>query len=143
VLSQAVSSVLGGLPARQSGELHVRMQLRERRRPIEFRRRYVVRGAGDQDGLPGVVTPMVADLGSAIASIDEYNLSALHLTRVDVLVTVRRGLRQSFLLRGKPRSLKRGRTSPCASASATTAGRSARRSCPSACRARSGRAGGR
>jgi len=112
MVTQAIASVLGGTPARQTGELHVRMKLRGRARPMEFRRRYVVRGAGDQEGLPGVAGPMVQDMGAAVAAIDEYNVDALRLERVDVFVTVRRGLRQAFMLRGKPRSLKRGRTSP-------------------------------
>ena len=113
VVAQSVATVLRGLPARQSGTLRMRVGVRGRARPLSFRQRYVVRGISDiESGLSGVAGAMIADVAAAIGAIDEFNVAALEVTGVEASVTVRRGLRQAFLLgaRGRAQRVRRGRT---------------------------------
>jgi hypothetical protein len=110
-LAQAVVGVLGSAPSRQTGELCVRIQLAQRRRPLRFCNRYVTRSASDEDRTLGVGAPMVGDLLDAVTAVDAFNFAALRITAVEMNVKVRRGLRQAFLLDVRaPRVVRRGRT---------------------------------
>ena len=112
-LAQSGSAVLqGGAPARQTGEMCARIQLRERRRPLRFCNRYLTRtGAGEEGDSLGVAGPMVADFAEAVLQIDEFNFQRLHVTGAEVNLKVRRGLRQAFLTKADgPSTVRRGRT---------------------------------
>lgn len=102
-VAQAAYTVLRGVPARQSGEMCVRIGLRERSKPLRFCNTYV----GGSPASAGA--PMVADFASATSLIDAYNFAALHVTGVDVNLRMRRELRQAFLLGAAgPRRARRG-----------------------------------
>ena len=111
-IAQAGSTILGGgAPARQTGELCARIQLRERKEPLRFCNRYVTRAAGAEDGSNlGVAAPMVTDFIDAVTQIDEFNFRALTVTGVEVNLKARRGLRQAFLTKATgPDVVRRGR----------------------------------
>jgi hypothetical protein len=104
-IAQTAYSLLRGAPARQSGDLCVRVTVRERPKPLRFCNRYV----GGTAGAPAA--PMVADFTEASSLIDAYNFGVLHITSVDVNLALRRDLRQAFLLRADaPPVVRRGRT---------------------------------
>src|SRR3712207_5242651 len=112
-LAQSGSSILrGGAPARQTGEMCARIQLRERRKPLRFCNRYVTRTGGAEEGEAlGVAGPMAADFAEAVLQIDEFNFRTLHVVGAEVNMKVRRGLRQAFLIDADgPSTVRRGRT---------------------------------
>jgi len=113
-VAQAGTTVLGGgAPARQTGEMCARIYLRESPRPLRFCNRYVTRGGGgfEEGGSLGVAGPMAGDFVEAVTQLDEYNFAALTVTRVEVNLKVRRGLRQAFLIKATgPDVVRRGRT---------------------------------
>ena len=80
--------------------------------PLRFCNRYVMRaGALSAEGGLGAGASMVADLAEAIDLIDSYEFDTLDLDNVEVNLTLRRGLRQAFMLKAQgPRVMRRGRT---------------------------------
>jgi hypothetical protein len=107
-LAQAASTVLGGAPVRQSGSMCVRIEVRERRRPLRFCNTYVGGGGGSEE-LAGA--PLVEDFGKAAGLLDAYEATPLTIERVELNVRLQRGLRQAFLvsLHG-PSRVRRGTT---------------------------------
>jgi hypothetical protein len=105
-IAQAAFGILGGAPTRQSASMCVRFELQERARPLRFCNTYVGSG-GDSDTV--AAAPLVADFGKAAGLVDAYDVSRLHLTKVDVDMKLRRGLRQAVLVgvRG-PARVRRG-----------------------------------
>jgi len=110
-VGQAATTILGSSPSRQTGDMCVKITVRERREPFAFCNRYVARGASEEEGDLGVGGPMVGDFVEAVTALDEFNFATLHVTGVEVGMRVRRGLRQAFLLEGSaPDAVRRGRT---------------------------------
>jgi hypothetical protein len=114
-IAQAATTILRSSPARQTGELCARIQVRERRKPFRFCNRYVTRSAAEDNALEGgnlgAGGAMAADFAEAAIAIDEFNFAELHVTDVDVNIKLRRGLRQAFLLEVQgPSSVRRGST---------------------------------
>jgi hypothetical protein len=102
-VAQAAYSILRGAPTRQSGEMCVRLTLKEYKKPLRFCNTYV----GGSSAAAGA--PMIADFVTATSLIDAYNFGALHVTGVDVNLRLRRDLRQAFLLDVTgPKSVRRG-----------------------------------
>jgi hypothetical protein len=105
-VAEAASSVLGGGPARQSGEMCAAIALRELDKPARFCERYAVDGDGP-DALEGA---MSGDVARAAAILETYDFGVLHVTSIDVGVRVRRGLRQAYMIDASgPRSARRGK----------------------------------
>jgi hypothetical protein len=103
-VAQAAYDILRGSPARQSGKMCVRITIREAKRPLRFCNTYV----GGSPSAPAA--PLVADFAAATGQLDAYNFGALHVTRVDVDMELRRELRQAYILDASaPRSARRGR----------------------------------
>lgn len=109
-VAQAAATILGATPARQTGEMCVRIAVAQRKKPLRFCNRYVTRSSdGDEAGL-GAGAPMVADFVEAVTAVDEFNFANLTVTGVEVNMKVRRGLRQAFILDADgPTSVRRGR----------------------------------
>jgi hypothetical protein len=105
-IAQAAFQILSGAPTRQSASMCARFELQERKRPLRFCNTYVGSG-GDGDTI--AAAPLVADFGKAAALVDAYDVAPLHLTRVQVDMKLRRGLRQAVLVgvRG-PSRVRRG-----------------------------------
>jgi hypothetical protein len=104
-LAQAAYDTLRGAPAAQSGDMCVRITLRERRRPLRFCNRYV----GGSPGSAGA--PMVSDLKEAAGLIDSYKFGVVHVTAVDVSLKLRRDLGQAYLRSATaPGRVRRGGT---------------------------------
>lgn len=105
-VAEAASTVLGGAPARQTGDMCVAIALRELKRPVRFCEHYAVDGSGP-NALAGALS---ADFSEAAALIDGYAFGVLHPTGVQVGLRLRRGLRQAYLLDASgPRRARRGR----------------------------------
>jgi hypothetical protein len=112
VATAAASILEGGTPARQSGDMCATFTIREAPKPVRFCNRYVLSGLslGGEAGF-GVASAMVSDFGSAVAQIDEFKFGVLHVTNVEVNLTVRRGVRQAFLIKATgPKTVRRGTT---------------------------------
>ena len=92
-VAEASAAILDGAPARQSGDLCIRITVRELRKPLRVCNRYAVDG-GTQNALAGEA---VADVANAVGVLESYRFGVLHPTSVEVGVRVRRGLRQAFL----------------------------------------------
>ncbi|HSD78437.1 MAG TPA: hypothetical protein VLA98_13580 [Solirubrobacteraceae bacterium] len=107
-VAEAAFTALGSAPARQRGELCVRVAVRESRRPLRFCNTYVG-GSGGVEELAGAAE--ATDVADAAALIDAFDAVRLHITRAEIALRLRRGLHQAFLagLRG-PRTVRRGRT---------------------------------
>jgi hypothetical protein len=102
-IAQAAYNILRGSPARQSGEMCVRVGLRERSKPLRFCNTYV----GGSPSAAGA--PLVADFAAAVSLLDTYNFATLHVTGVAVNIKLRRQLRQAYLLDASgPRHVRRG-----------------------------------
>jgi hypothetical protein len=102
-IAQAAYDILRGSPARQSGEMCVRVALRERKQPLRFCNTYV----GGSPSAAGA--PLVADFAAAVGLLDSYNFATLHVTGVAVNIKLRRELRQAYLLDASgPRHVRRG-----------------------------------
>ena len=89
----------------------VRIQVRERAKPLRFCNRYLVRGATDGEGGLGAGGALLCSFIEAVTAVDEFNFRRLHVTGVEVNLKIRRGLRQAFLLDARgPSVVRRGRT---------------------------------
>jgi hypothetical protein len=107
-VAQAIYGTLNGSPVRQSGEMCLRVSVRERRKALGFCNTYVG-GGGGPDALAG--GPVVADAGAAAQLLDAYDAGPLRITKVEVGLRLRRGL-QVAALRGAqgPAVARRGST---------------------------------
>ena len=106
-VAEAAAAILDGSPARQSGDLCIKISVRELRKPLRVCNQYAVDG-GTQNALAGEA---VADVANAVGVLESYRFGVLHPTAVEVGVRVRRGLRQAFLAGvSGPAVARRGRT---------------------------------
>jgi hypothetical protein len=102
-VAQAAYDILRGSPARQSGELCLRLDVREQKAPLRFCNTYV----GGTPNSPAA--PLVADVASATTLLDQYNFGVVHVTSASVSLKLRRSLRQAYILDAKgPTRVKRG-----------------------------------
>jgi hypothetical protein len=102
-VAQAAYNILRGSPARQSGEMCVRITIRERKAPLRFCNTYV----GGSPSSPAA--PLVADFAAATSLLDAYNFGTLHVTAVAVNLKLRRDLHQAYLLAASaPTRVRRG-----------------------------------
>jgi hypothetical protein len=105
-VAEGASAVLGGAPARQTGDMCVTVTLRELKTPIRVCWDYAVDGSGP-NALAGALSN---DVGTVAAFLESYPFGVLHPTGVDVGLRVRRGLRQAWIVDASgPRRVKRGR----------------------------------
>jgi hypothetical protein len=103
--AESAAAILGGSPARQTGELCVRAALRELRKPMRVCWDYAVDGLS-QNAFAGAAA---ADVASAVAVLESYRFGTLHPTSVEIGLRLRRGLRQAYILGASaPRRARRG-----------------------------------
>jgi hypothetical protein len=112
--AEAATTALGEIPARQSGEMCASFRIAGEERPLSFCNRYVTREGGfSAEGGLGAGGPMVSDLVEAISIIDGFEFASLDMASVEVNLTLRRGLRQAYMLRARgPAAMRRGRAYP-------------------------------
>ena len=114
-LAQAATTILRSTPARQSGSMCVRLELRESDDPLRFCNRYVGDatdlGGDPEEALGGVVqSRMLSDWASAITLLDAYKGSRLHVEQAVASLRLRRGLEQAFIVGARaPSRVRRGR----------------------------------
>ncbi len=105
-VAQLAYTTLGGVPARQSGRLCLRIAVRQSAKPLRYCKEYVG-GAGSVDGL--VNGPLVGDVAAATAALDGYRYGPLQVKGVAIDLSLRRETRQSYLRSVRaPRVLRRG-----------------------------------
>ena len=105
--AEAAASILDGAPARQTGELCMKVTMRELRKPLRICNSYAIAGMSS-NALAGAAA---ADVAAAVGVLESYRFGTLHLTAMDIGLRVRRGLRQAFITSVKaPRVARRGRT---------------------------------
>jgi hypothetical protein len=104
-VAESAAAILAGSPARQTGELCMKVSLRELRTPMRVCWSYVVDGTS-QNAFAGAAA---ADVASAVELLESYKFGVLHPTAVELGVRVRRGLRQAYILGVRaPSRVRRG-----------------------------------
>lgn len=105
--AESAAAILDGAPARQTGELCMKVTLRELRKPMRACWSYAVDGV-TQNALAGAAA---TDVAAAVGVLESYKFGALHPTAVEIGVRVRRGLRQAYIVGARaPRRVRRGQT---------------------------------
>lgn len=103
--AEAAAAILDGAPARQTGELCVKVTLRQLRAPLRVCNAYAIDGTS-QNALAG---PAATDVAAAVAVLESYRFGVLHITGMEVGLRLRRGLRQAFITSARaPRIVRRG-----------------------------------
>jgi hypothetical protein len=112
-VSQAASTALGSTPARQTAEMCVRINLRERRAPLRFCNRYVstaVIAGEDVENASVVAARAATDVLDALTFVDQFKAARVHVTGVSALIRMRRGARQAFIRAVRvPRKVRPGK----------------------------------
>lgn len=105
--AESAAAILAGAPARQTGELCMKVTLRELPKPMRVCWRYAVDGAS-ANALAGAAA---GDVASAVAVLESYRFGTLHPTSVELGLRVRRGLRQAYIVGvSAPSRVRRGQT---------------------------------
>lgn len=91
--AEAAAAILDGAPARQMGEVCVKVTLRELRAPLRVCNSYAIDGT-TANALSG---PAGTDVATAAAILESYRFGTLHPTTFEVGIRVRRGLRHAFI----------------------------------------------
>jgi hypothetical protein len=105
--AESAAAILGGAPARQTGQLCMKVTLRELRKPLRVCWNYAVEGA-TQNALAGAAA---ADVASGVEVLESYKFGTLHPTSVELGLRLRRGLRQAYILGASaPSRVRRGQT---------------------------------
>jgi hypothetical protein len=110
-IAQAASAILRSAPGKLTGEMCLRIALRERPKPLRVCNRYVSGSAlPEENGASNVVAlGAAADTLQALSLIDEYKRSDLHVTELAARLKLRRGQRQAFMSSVKlPRLVRPG-----------------------------------
>lgn len=103
----ATTVLKGGTPARTSGEMCVRLKVRQVSRELRFCNRYVL-GAGAPAG--GIASSVLSDVTSAAGLLDTYEFGPLQPTDLQIALRLKRGTAQSFVESvSAPSTLRRGR----------------------------------
>ena len=92
-VAEGVTTTLGASPPRLSGNLCVRIAVRERSKPMGFCNRYVTESAsGGFFGIGnGVATGAASDVAEALWLVESFEAAKVHVERVSARVDVRRG----------------------------------------------------
>jgi hypothetical protein len=105
-VAEIAAAVLGGAPARQSGEMCVAVTVRELPKPMRFCNTYAIDGTVT-NALAGAAAQ---DIAAAVAVLESYRFGTLHPSAIEVGLRVRRGVRQAFIVGVKgPARGRRGR----------------------------------
>jgi hypothetical protein len=105
--AEAAAAILDGAPARQMGELCIKVAVRELRTPLRVCNAYAIDGTS-QNALAG---PAATDVAAAVAVLESYRFGTLHPTSMEVGLRVRRGLRLAYLTGASgPPTARRGST---------------------------------
>jgi hypothetical protein len=97
---QGATDALGSTPLRVAGQMCFQVVVREIKAPLRFCNRYVSDGtAGSPDGTVGNLLALTAanDAAGALALLDTYKGSNLHVTEVSARFSETRGQRQAYL----------------------------------------------
>jgi hypothetical protein len=92
-VAESAGGILKGTPSRQTGDMCVKITLRELRAPLRFCNAYAVDGEVP-NALAGA---MAGDMTSAVQLLDSYRFGTLHPTAVEVGLRARAGVSQAFI----------------------------------------------
>jgi hypothetical protein len=105
-VAETAASALPGVPARQSGDMCVRITLRELGQPLRFCNNYAVEGQV-ANAFAGAAA---ADMSAAVNLLESYRFGTLHPTAVEVALRIRPGVSQAFITGATAaRRVRRGR----------------------------------
>lgn len=103
----AVTVLRGGTPSRTSGEMCVRLRVRQIKEQMRFCNRYVL---GPGSPALGIAGPVMTDISAAAGLLDAYAFGALEPTDLQIALRLRRGTAQAFVESVRaPSTLRRGR----------------------------------
>jgi hypothetical protein len=99
-VAQAATQIYNGPPAEESGQMCVRIYLRESRAPLGFCNRYVGTGApGDAGTMPPELgNAASADVATAFGLLEQVGFAALHVRRVTADIDAQRGLAEASIV---------------------------------------------
>jgi hypothetical protein len=101
-LLQQATTILDGTPARESGDMCLKVVLRVDEQPLRFCNRYVVQGTSGGGDPLGPVAPLMAnDLDEGLGLISSAQFADLAVRSVDIGVQLRRGLALAELEGGR------------------------------------------
>jgi hypothetical protein len=106
-VAEAAGGILPGAPSRQTGDMCVKVTLRELRDPLRFCNSYAVEGL-----VPNSLAGAAAtDMSAAVQLLDSYRFATLHPTDVQVGLRARTGVAQAFITGATaPSHIRRGQT---------------------------------
>ena len=110
-VAQAATQIYDGPPAEESGNMCLRIYLRETRKPLGFCNRYVGTGtAGDAgETLPELANAASTDVTSAFGDLEQVDFAALHITQVVADLHALRGLATASIVGARaPLQVKAG-----------------------------------
>jgi hypothetical protein len=98
-VAQGASSILHSAPGKLTGEMCLRIALRELRKPVRICNRYVSGAAvPEENGATNMIALGAAsDTLQALSMIDDYKVSDLHVDELSARLKLRRGQRQAFM----------------------------------------------
>jgi len=104
-VAEQAGAILAGSPSRQTGEMCVKVTLRELRKPMRFCNHYAVDGQ-----VPNALAGAAAgDMTSAVTVLDSYRFGTLHPTGIEVGLRARAGIDQAFITSAQvPGRVRRG-----------------------------------
>ncbi|MBV9607084.1 MAG: hypothetical protein JO027_18365 [Solirubrobacterales bacterium] len=99
-VAQAATQIYNGPPANESGQMCLRIYLRESRTPLGFCNRYVGTGVPGDTGLapPELATAAGTDVTNAFAALERVDFAALHVSHVAAHIDAQRGLAEAAIL---------------------------------------------
>jgi hypothetical protein len=99
-VAQAATQIYDGPPASESGNMCLRIYLRESPRPLGFCNRYVGTGTAGDEGEtpPELASAASADVTSAFQDLEQVDFAALHVTHVVADLHASRGLPMASIL---------------------------------------------
>jgi hypothetical protein len=99
-VAQAATQIYRGPPANESGDMCLRVYIRESSAPLGFCNRYVGTGVAGDSGIqpPELATAAATDVTTAFGLLEQIQFATLHVTRVVADIDARRGLAQATIL---------------------------------------------
>ena len=99
-VAQAATQIYDGPPASESGNMCLRIYLRESRVPLGFCNRYLGTGTAGDEGEtpPELASAASADVTSAFGDLEQVDFAMLHVTRVVADLHASRGLAMASIV---------------------------------------------
>jgi len=107
-VDQAASQVLRGAPPQQSGSMCVQIHVQEAKEPLGFCNNYVIDGTIQPSTGGGLLEPdnsmmpYLDDINTALGDVDAFKLGVLHITGVNVTMSLAQGVHEGYMVGARP-----------------------------------------